>query len=149
MSSERSLTVAHAAIVERFYAAVGGQDATALATLIDDHFVADASVEWPDSLPYGGRVEGAAVLRKIFMGMAGAKAPVGPTGLRVRGLTVDDASAVAELTFHYVPPTGGTPVESGALERWSFDGDKVRAIRAYYWDTAALAVASTDPEEKS
>lgn len=144
MSSEPSLAVAHASIVERFYAAVAGRDADALSALVDDHFVADASIEWPASLPYGGRVEGAAVLRKIFTGMAAAEKPVGPTDLRVGGVTADGASVVAELVFTFVPPTGGPSVDSGALERWSFDGEKVRTIRAYYWDTAALVAASTD-----
>ncbi|KQY58230.1 hypothetical protein ASD11_00730 [Aeromicrobium sp. Root495] len=141
-------------MVERFYAAVSGRDADALTAIVDDHFVADASIEWPVSLPYGGRVEGARILRKIFAGMAAAESPVGPTALRVRSVTADDSGVVAELVFTYVSPSGGPPVPSGALERWCFDGDKVRTIRAYYWDTAALvatqpAPAPHDPEEKS
>lgn len=136
---------ANAALVERFYAAVAARDGAALTVIVDDHFVEDASIEWPASLPFGGRVEGSRVLRKIFAGMAAAESPVGPTGLRVRGVTADDTSVAAELVFTFVPPAGGAPVPSGAIERWCFDGAKVRTIRAYYWDTAALAAVPTAP----
>lgn len=128
-------------IVERFYAGVSARDAEAIGSVVDDHFAEDASVEWPPSLPYGGRVEGAQRLRKMFVGMTASEVKIGPDAPQVTSITASGDTVAAELSFDWYPPGKPDGVPSGALELWTFDGDKVRSIRAFYWDTAALAAA--------
>lgn len=134
------------AVVERFYTAVSAADADALGTIVDAYFSDDAAIEWPPSLPYGGRVEGKARLRKIFVGTARSDAKAGPAALEVVSLTAAGATVAAELSFDWYPPGGTTPVPSAALELWTFDLGQVRAIRAFYWDTAALVAAVSEED---
>lgn len=141
MAFETSSTAAGVAVVERFYAAVNAGDADAVGAVVDDHFAEDAAVEWPPSLPYGGQVEGAHRLRKLFAGMAGSEAKIGPDAVKVLSITGDGDHVAAELAFDWYPPGKSRSVPSGALELWAFEGGKVRTIRAFYWDTAALTAA--------
>jgi ketosteroid isomerase-like protein len=142
MEFELSSASVRATVVERFYAAVSAGDAAAIGAIIDEHFVDDASIEWPPSLPYGGRVEGARRLRKMFVAMAGSDVKVGPDSLAVISITTSGDTVAAELSFDWYPPGKADSVSSGALELWTFNADKVRAIRAFYWDTAALVAAT-------
>ena len=56
----------NAQIVADFYTALSGADPDAVAAAIDAHFAEDAAIEWPPSLPHGGRVEGSRRLRGLF-----------------------------------------------------------------------------------
>lgn len=126
-------------IVREFYQAVAAKDADALEQLIGGHFDTGASVVFPESLPYGGTVAGAAKLARMFAGMAKAPEPAGPAGLDLTGLVGDGDQIAARVEFHWHAPGGASaPVPSSALELWTFADGKVREIRAYYWDTAAL-----------
>jgi ketosteroid isomerase-like protein len=141
MESQLPTAAANAAVVERFYAAVAARDGDAIAAVVDDHFAEDVAFEWPPSLPYGGRVDGAHQLRKMFTAMAGSPAKVGPDGLSVTSLTASDDQVAAEVSFAWYPPGKDQFVQSGAFELWTFEGAEVRSVRAFYWDTAALVAA--------
>ena len=141
MDSEPSPAPLRAAVVERFYAGVSAGDAALIAAVVDEHFDDDTVIEWPPSLPYGGRVAGAARLRKMFVAMAGADQKVGPDGLEVITITTSGSTVAAQLSFDWYPPGKTEAVPSGALELWTFADDKVRSVRAFYWDTAALVGA--------
>jgi ketosteroid isomerase-like protein len=129
---------ASAAIVREFYRAVASKDAAALEQLITGHFDADASVVFPESLPYGGTVRGAAKLARLFARMASAPAPVGAADLVLAGLADGGDRIAAQVEFAWYAPGSRVAVPSSALELWTFAGGRVREIRAYYWDTAAL-----------
>lgn len=132
-------------VVRAFYQAVRDRDGAALEALVAASFDADAAVEWPAGLPYGGRVEGRDVLRKIFGGMAGAASPVGPDNLELASIIDGGSQVAAQLTFDW--KFGGDSIPSGALELWTFDAGLVTEIRAYYWDTAAcVALVNTTKE---
>ena len=74
-------------IVTDFYAALAAADSDAIGTAIDTHFTDDAAIEWPPSLPHGGRVEGSRRLRALFTGIAKQGATTGATNLKlVRGI---------------------------------------------------------------
>lgn len=143
MSSQTPTVVARSAVVESFYTAVSDGDPESIGVVIDQHFADDASIEWPVSLSYGGRVEGARRLRKMFVAMAGSDVKVGPADLHIARVIATHDAVVAELSFDWYPPGASEPVPSAALELWTFDGGKVTSIRAFYWDTAALAAATT------
>ncbi|QTJ70712.1 nuclear transport factor 2 family protein (plasmid) [Rhodococcus sp. ZPP] len=128
-------------IVQAFYEAINQRNVEALGALIDESFADYAAVEFPSSLPYGGRLEGAQTLRKVFTGMAAGKAAVGPRTVTVEDIVCNGARAVALLRFDWYPPRSDQPVPSGACEIWRFEDMKVVEIRAYYWDTAALVAA--------
>jgi ketosteroid isomerase-like protein len=136
-------TVVPAEIVRQFYAAVDRQDADALGDLVDSAFDDQVAVRFPESLPYGGVVTGAATVRKIFRGLASGKSPVGPRQLRVDAVVGDGDLVVAVLSFNWYAVGGSEPVPSGACETWRFEGGRVVELRAYYWDTAALVAAAS------
>ena len=73
----------NAQIVADFYAALSDADPDAVAAAIDAHFAQDAAIEWPPSLPHGGRVEGSRRLRGLFTGIAKAGNKAGATNLSV------------------------------------------------------------------
>lgn len=129
----------NAALVRNFYTALAKKDAEILAELVTEHFAEDASLTWPDSLPYGGTVAGAKKLQRLFQGLAGAPAAIGPGNLAVAGIVDGGDSVAADLTFDWYVPGTSDFVPSGALELWRFVDGKVSTIRAFYWDTAELA----------
>lgn len=132
-------------IVQSFYAAINQRDAAAMEAIIAQSFAEEATVEFPSSLPYGGLLQGAPTLRKVFAGMAGGKSSVGPRALTVEAIVYHDDLAVAVLGFDWYPTGSGDSVPSGACETWRFEDGKVIEIRAYYWDTATLVAALPRP----
>ena len=133
-----------AEIVQSFYAAIAGRDGQALQGLVAESFADDAAVVFPEGLPYGGRVEGAAKLAKLFAGLVSSPTPIGPQNLTITDIIDDGDRIVAHVEFEGYSPTGGS-IDSSALELWSFDGTKVVEMKAFYWDTAACqALATTD-----
>lgn len=141
MESQMPTAAANSAVVERFYAAVARRDAEAIGAVLDQHLADDVVFEWPPSLPYGGRVEGADRLRAMFSAMAGSDVKMGPDGLTLTSLTASGDQVAAEVAFVWYPPGKDEAVQSGAFELWTFEGDQVRSVRAFYWDTAALVAA--------
>lgn len=127
----------NADVVRAFYDAVASGDAATLASLIPERFAPDVTFVWPESLPYGGSVSGAEVLAKTFKAMLASPVPIGPKDLVVVNVVDGGETVVAEVTFGWQAPGSDQAIESGALERWSFDGPLVTECRAYYWDTAA------------
>ncbi|OOL33059.1 hypothetical protein GQ85_03530 [Rhodococcus rhodochrous] len=132
-----------AEVVRAFYGALDGRDPERLGALADATFAEEIFVEMPASLPYGGRVEGARRLSRMFQAMAGGLVEVGPRGLTLDALVDGGRSVAARISFDWYPPGGGAPVASGAIEEWTFVDGKASAIRAYYLDTAALVAAGT------
>ncbi|KAA1421907.1 nuclear transport factor 2 family protein [Nocardioides humilatus] len=122
-------------VVETFYEAAKNRDGEALVALIDTSFREDAAVEWPAGLPYGGRVEGAAVLRKVFAGLATPDPSFGPDGLNVLTVVEDGDHVAVQVSFAF--RANGSAIDSGALELWTFTDGLVAEVKAYYWDTAA------------
>lgn len=125
--------------VADFYTALGAADADAIATLIDTYFADDAAIEWPPSLPHGGRVEGSRRLRAIFTGIAKAGAATGATNLKLVRVIGEGDDVVARVTFDWKHPGSDVGTPNEALELWTFSDGMVRDIRAYYWDHAAIA----------
>ena len=128
-------------VVRGFYAAVAAGDTDAISSVLDDHFADDAAIEWPASLPYGGRVEGAHRLRVVFADMVSGRSAVGPGPLDVLSISVGPGTVAAQLGFTFLTPGDAADVPSGALELWTFTAEKVSEIRAYYWDTAEILAA--------
>ena len=124
-------------VVRAFYDAVVRRDSGALTELVSRSFREDAAIIWPEGLPYGGRVDGARRLGKVFAGMASSPDPVGPDGLAVVSVVDGGDQVAAQLTFDWRAPGSSQSIPSGALELWTFDDGLVTEIRAYYWDTAA------------
>jgi ketosteroid isomerase-like protein len=119
-----------ATVVSNFYSTLAAGDPDKVAELVGEHFVADATLVRPESLPGGGTLQGAAKIAK-FMRAAASHA----RGLRLKELHtapgdgVDHVFAVVEVNF-------GAP--TSAIEWWVIEPGGVRSLTAYYWDTAAL-----------
>ena len=130
--------VLRASVVRSFYEAINAKDATMLAAIAEGAFAPGISLVLPPSLPYGGTVEGATKLGKLFTRLVAAPVPVGAHKIRIVDL-VDGADVVAaQLEFDWYAPGSTHGIASGALELWRFEDERVAEIRAYYWDTAAL-----------
>jgi ketosteroid isomerase-like protein len=122
-------------VVAAFYEAAAARDASALDALLEESFHDHAAVHWPEGLPYGGRVEGKAVLRKVFAGLATPQPGMGPDGLTVTSIVDGGDQVVAQVAFDFL--ANGKTIPSSALELWTFEDGLVTECRAYYWDTAA------------
>lgn len=129
-----------AEIVRIFYAAVAARDSDALRAAVVDHFADDAVLEFPASLPYGGRLESARTLARAFVGMATAPVPVGPQNLELTDVVVDGDTVVARVTFDWFAAGVANGIPQSALEIWRFADGQVTDMAAYYWDSAACAV---------
>lgn len=121
-------------IVTDFYNAISAGDPDTIGKIIDTCFAEDATIEWPPSLPHGGRVQGSRKLRAIFAAAADPDAKAGAKNLKLIRAIGDGDEIVAWVTFDWV---GGSPNE--ALEMWTFADGKVRSIRAFYWDAGAVS----------
>jgi hypothetical protein len=126
-------------IVTDFYTAISTGDAETVASTIDAHFAEDAAIEWPPSLPHGGRVEGSRKLRAIFTAIAKPGAAAGATNLQLVRAIGEGDDVVAWITFDWKHPGSDVGTPNGALELWNFSEGELRDIRAYYWDTASIA----------
>ena len=122
-------------VVAAFYEAAAGRDAAALDDLLTESFHEDAAVHWPEGLPYGGRVEGKRILRKVFASLATPDAAMGPDNLAVTSIIDGGDQVAAQVTFDW--RANGGVIASSALELWTFEDGLVKECRAYYWDTAA------------
>jgi ketosteroid isomerase-like protein len=125
--------------IEAFYAALFAKDSDAVAAMIGEHFAPDAVLHRPESLPGGGRTEGADRIARFMVGAtkmpAGGPLDIGT--MRIASI-IDGGDVVAvELAF----PFAG--VDTGALEVWTLKDGRVTSIRAFYWDTAAMLKAAT------
>ncbi|WP_216893179.1 nuclear transport factor 2 family protein [Nocardia alni] len=136
--SENTPPQTPAEIVRAFYDAITAQDPQRLAELAETSFAEDITLDAPPSLPYGGTVRGAHRLSRMFQGMARGPADIGPRNLRMESIVAERDTVVARLAFDYRSPAG-SDIASGALEEWAFTDGRAVTIRAYYWDTAALA----------
>jgi len=136
-------------VVRAFYDAVAAGDPSALSEIVASSFREDAAIAWPEGLPYGGRVEGASRLSRLFAGMASSAVPVGPAGLEVVSIIDGGSQVAAQLEFRWHAPGSAESISSGALELWTFDQGLVSEIRAYYWDTAACRDLVQDTQAAS
>lgn len=131
-----------AAVVRAFYESVRTGDADAVRSVVRERFAENATLTWPDSLPYGGTVTGRSKLERV-LGAAAATAGVGVENLRLVDVIDGGDRIAAHLEFDWVAPNGaGTVSGTGAVEVWTFTDEQVSAIRAYYWDTAACVALS-------
>lgn len=126
------------AVVTTFYDAIAQGQPDRIRELAEMAFAEDIRVELPASLPYGGVVEGARRLSRMFQAMAGGLIEVGPSGLQMETLIDGGDRVVAEVSFEYTRTGEAAPVRSRALELWTFQSGRAARIEAYYWDTAPL-----------
>ena len=123
-------------VVAAFYEAAAARDAAALDDVLMTSFHEDTVMHWPEGLPYGGRVEGRAVIRKMLAGLAAPDPVMGPENLAVVSVVDGGEDLIAaQVTFDW--RGNGSVIGSGALELWRFSEGLVAEVRAYYWDTAA------------
>lgn len=118
-------------IVTGLYDALTAGDGAAVAAIVEENFAVDAVLTRPDSLPGGGATEGVGHIARFMKGAAAAR----PT-VRIRGVYETSVGGVTDVFVDLTIDMGGGPVP--ALEWWTFAEDKVVAIKAFYWDTAAL-----------
>jgi ketosteroid isomerase-like protein len=124
----------NAATIEAFYGALFARDGESVGQLVDEHFADDVVLQRPESLPAGGRVEGARRVRRFMTAVATTEGgPIDVAKMTIVRIIEGAGDDVAvELGF----PFGGEPTT--ALEVWTVRDLKVMSIKAYYWDTHAM-----------
>ncbi len=126
-------------LVSTFYQAINNHDRASITEFVDTWFDPDAAVQFPASLPYGGRLSGAKALRGLFGAMASGRTTQGPKRVNVVDIAGTADRVFAELEFDWYPGGEAAPIASAACEVWTFRGGRVTEIRAYYWDAKQLA----------
>lgn len=126
-------------LVTDFYNALSTADTETIVNTIETRFAENAAIEWPPSLPHGGRLEGARRLRAVFTASANPDAPAGAKNLRLVSAIGDGDEVVAWITFDWLQPGSTAPVPNQALELWRFSDGLVQEIQAFYWDTDAIS----------
>lgn len=116
------------AIARRFYDAMQSGDVSALNTVVNEDFADGAVLQRPESLPGGGVVTGREKIA-AYLGRAAGKLP-----LVVNQIIVGESGSELFASVTITMPDR----EYEALEWWTLDGATVVAIRAFYWDTAAM-----------
>ncbi|BDB44196.1 nuclear transport factor 2-like protein [Mycobacterium kiyosense] len=86
--------------------------------------------------PGGGQ---STATRGLFTGIAKAGNQAGATNLTLLRTIGDGDHVVAWITFEWKNPGSEDTVPNSALEVWSFSGDRVQEIKAFYWDAAAIS----------
>jgi hypothetical protein len=115
--------------IEAFYRALIARDADRVGRLVDEHFDDEAVLERPESLPGGGRTQGAQHIKRMMI--AAATHEGGPLDVAaisiVRVLEGFDDEVAVELEF----PFAGAPTT--ALEVWTVRDLKVQSIKSHYF----------------
>jgi hypothetical protein len=130
-------------VVERFYAAVSAKNVDAIVQLADDRFAPDVVVREPESLPYGGSYEGLEKVKRLFTGLASPRSPIDAEQMVIaeimEAVSVADHlnHVVVAIRFPWTVPGAEEPLQTKALEWWTFTDLKVTEIQAFYWDTGA------------
>jgi ketosteroid isomerase-like protein len=124
-----------ASVADAFYHALSRGDADAAAQLVTEHFASDAEVIRPASLPGGGAIRGVAAIIAFVRAAASSGAAVDLE--RVLESTVgEQTDVIAALSLNL--GHAAMPV----LERWTFVGDRVSRLQAFYFDTAAMVAGA-------
>lgn len=126
-------------LVTDFYNALSAADTETIVRTVESRFAENAAIEWPPSLPHGGRVEGARRLRAVFAASANPDSPAGAKNLRLVSAIGEGDQVVAWITFDWLQPGSAAPVANQALELWRFSDGMVQEIRAFYWDSDAIS----------
>ena len=106
-----------------------------VATFVEANFDENATLTRPESLPGGGSLTGAKGIAKFMRAAASAVA-----GLTLQSVHQSSSSNEVSVFAEIALNLGGTATT--AIEWWTFTGEDVTSLRAYYWDTAAILAAA-------
>ncbi|WP_020501752.1 nuclear transport factor 2 family protein [Sciscionella marina] len=126
-------------VVGDFYRALSDRNSYMLEGIVRERFTEQVRLVYPDSLPHGGTISGSARLAKIFSRMVSADAPAGAVNIRLTDLIDGGDRVVAHIDFEWRVPGTADGLPMSALELWTFQDGLVQEIRAFYWDTTAVA----------
>jgi hypothetical protein len=121
--------------VREFYDLLAQGRGDDVATFVEANFAEDATFSRPESLPGGGSRTGAKGIAKFMRAAAS-----GVAGLSLRSVHRSPSSNEVSVFAVVAVNLGG--VATTAIEWWTFTGEKVTSLRAYYWDTAAILAAA-------
>jgi hypothetical protein len=121
--------------VREFYDLLAHGRGDEVGMFVEANFAGDATLSRPESLPGGGSLTGAKGIAKFMRAAAS-----GVAGLTLRSVH-QSPSGNGVCVFAEVSLNLGV-AETTAIEWWTFTGDRVTSLRAYYWDTAAILSAA-------
>ena len=121
--------------VREFYDLLAHGRGDDVANFVEANFADDATLSRPESLPGGGSLTGAKGIAKFMRAAASAVA-----GLTLQSVHQSSSSNEVSVFAEIALNLGGTATT--AIEWWTFTGEDVTSLRAYYWDTAAILAAA-------
>lgn len=121
--------------VREFYDLLAHGRGDDVANFVEANFADDATLTRPESLPGGGSLTGAKGIAKFMRAAASAVA-----GLTLQSVHQSSSSNEVSVFAEIALNLGGTATT--AIEWWTFTGEDVTSLRAYYWDTAAILAAA-------
>jgi ketosteroid isomerase-like protein len=124
-----------ASVATGFYQALSRGDAEAAAQLVNDHFASDAELIRPGSLPGGGTIRGVRAIVAFVRAAVSSGATIDVDRV-LESTTGEQTDVIAALSLSL--GQAAMPV----LERWTFVGDRVSRLQAFYFDTAAMVAAA-------
>jgi ketosteroid isomerase-like protein len=119
------------ATFERFFAAVSGRDRATVEAMLHPEF----TITEAPSLPYAGRYDGAEGWRRLNRAVAAAWSNLAVEVTEIFGETPD--ALVVRMSMSGTAP-GGATFTTSILEIWRFEGERIREITPYYFDTHHL-----------
>jgi hypothetical protein len=123
------------ALVQEFYDLLLQGRGEDVAKFVEANFAEDATLSRPESLPGGGSLTGSKGIAKFMRAAAS-----GVAGLSLRSVHYSRSSNEVSVFAHVALNLGG--VTTTAIEWWTFTGENVTSLQAYYWDTAAILAAA-------
>ncbi len=129
--------MSHREFCERFIALMSAGNVDTLAPMFDEDFV----VHEAQGLPYGGDYHGIDGWRALSRAVISTWAGFRVKPIEFLGETAD--TLVVRFAISGRSRTTNKPFDSSVLELWKFNGERLREITPYYWDTHALALADT------
>lgn len=126
---------------EAQYLAAGGPGRASFEPL-SPYFAPDVVLHQAESLPYGGTWRGHEGMERFFVAMSQAWRSFD----MVEQSYVATANPVVVLTqVHACARATGKELDFPILQTIEIAGGAIREVRPFYWDTAAIANACTDP----
>lgn len=133
----------YAAEVEYFAA---GGPGTASFDALAPFFAADVELHQADALPYGGIWRGHDGMEQFFLAMSSVWSGFEMVGQEFLTTTADTAVVLTHV--HARARATGHELDFPILQTIRVQDGRITEVRPFYWDTAAIVAACTEPASR-
>jgi ketosteroid isomerase-like protein len=127
------------------YLAAGGPGKASFEVLAP-FFAADVVLHQADALPYGGTWRGHAGMEQFFEAMSQVWESF---EIEQQSFLANDATPVVLSEVRATARASGRELRFPILQMIRIENGRIAEIRPFYWDTAAIAAATTSVDDRS